>query len=268
MEKDLVLGSEAAGVVEAVGEGAGLEVGDRVAYTVPNGAYATHRVIDAQHVVRIPEGIDDTTAAAAMLKGLTAYYLLHSSFPVEAGQTVLFHAAAGGVGSIAGPWLAALGVTAIGTAGGPEKCALALENGYAHTIDYRSEDFVARVRDITDGEGVDAVYDSVGKDTVAGSLQCLKRFGSLICFGQSSGPADYFKISDLAAGSFRLQRPMLFHHTASRDWLVSASAELFGLIADGTLPIPVTQTFSLEDAAGAHRALEARQTTGCTVLVP
>ncbi|HFC04934.1 MAG TPA: quinone oxidoreductase, partial [Rhizobiales bacterium] len=189
VEKDLILGSEAAGTVVKTGDAVkGFKAGDRVAYTVPNGAYATERMIEARHLVHLPYGLEDEIAAACMLKGVTAHYLLHRSFAVKAGQTVLFHAAAGGVGSIAGQWLAEKGVTAIGTAGGPEKCALAKKHGFAHVIDYTGEGFVERVKEITGGAGVDAVYDSVGKDTLSGSLSCLKTFGTLVNFGQSSGP--------------------------------------------------------------------------------
>jgi len=269
VDKDLVLGSEASGKVSAVGDGVThLKVGDRVAYTLPNGAYATERVIDASAVVRLPDGVADEVAAAVMLKGLTVSYLLHHSYPVQAGDTVLFHAAAGGVGSLAGQWLSSLGVRAIGTAGGPEKCALARKHGYAEVIDYRSEDVAERVNDITSGDGVDAVYDSVGADTLAGSIACLKRFGSLVCFGQSSGPAVDFNISDLAVNSLRLTRPILFHHTASREWLEQASSGLFERILDGTLEVPVNQRFALTDVADAHDALESRKTTGSTVLLP
>lgn len=269
VESDLVLGSEAAGVITALGPDVqGFSVGDRVAYTIPNGAYVRERVIAARHLVALPEGIADEIAAAAMLKGLTAHYLLHRSFKAEKGQTVLFHAAAGGVGLIAGQWLAAKGVTAIGTAGGAEKCALAARHGYAHMIDYTSEDFVARVAEITDGKGVDAVYDSVGNDTLSGSLNCLKTFGTLVNFGQSSGPALEFKLSDLAAGSFTVTRPVLFHFTADPEYLRTASNELFAMIESGALKINVNQRFDLENAGDAHRALEGRKTTGSTVLVP
>lgn len=269
VDSDLVLGSEAAGVVAALGDGvSNFAIGDRVAYTIPNGAYVTERVIDAKHLVKLPDGVSDDAAAASMLKGLTAHYLLHRSFKVQKGQTVLFHAAAGGVGLIAGQWLAAKGVTVIGTAGGPEKCALAAQHGYAHMIDYKSEDFVTRVAEITDGAGVDAVYDSIGKDTIAGSLSCLKTFGTLVNFGQSSGPALDFKLSDLAAGSFTVTRPVLFHFTADRSYLETASAALFEMVENGTLKINVNQRYDLTNAADAHRALEGRQTTGSTVLIP
>ena len=269
VDKDLVLGSEAAGTVAALGEGVtGFKVGDRVAYTIPNGAYVSERVIEARHLVRLPDGVSDEVAAASMLKGLTAHYLLHRSFKVEKGQTVLFHAAAGGVGLIAGQWLAAKGVTAIGTAGGPEKCALAAKYGYAHTIDYKSGDFVERVKEITGGKGVHAVYDSIGHDTIAGSMNCLKTFGTLVNFGQSSGPYLDFKLSDLAVGSYTVTRPVLFHFTADRAYLESASADLFEMIASGALKINVNQRYPLAKAAEAHIALEGRKTTGSTVLIP
>lgn len=269
VDKDLVLGSEAAGAVAALGEGVtGFAVGDRVAYTIPNGAYVSERVIEARHLVRLPDAVSDEVAAAAMLKGLTAHYLLHRSFKVEKGQTVLFHAAAGGVGLIAGQWLAAKGVTAIGTAGGPEKCALAAQHGYAHTIDYKSEDFVERVKEITGGEGVHAVYDSIGHDTIAGSMNCLKTFGTLVNFGQSSGPYLDFKLSDLAVGSYTVTRPVLFHFTADRAYLESAAVDLFSLIENGTLKINVNQRYPLAKANQAHIALEGRKTTGSTVLIP
>jgi len=269
VERDLALGSEAAGEIIALGAGVtDFTVGDRVAYTIPNGAYVSERLIETRHLVKLPDGVSFEVAAAAMLKGLTAHYLLHRSFKVQQGQTVLFHAAAGGVGLIAGQWLASMGVTVIGTAGGPEKCALAAQHGYAHMIDYKSEDFVARVTEITGGAGVDAVYDSIGNDTIAGSLKCLKTFGTLVNFGQSSGPALDFKLSDLAVGSFTVTRPVLFHFTADRSYLETAAAALFEMIENGTLKINVNQRYDLANAADAHRALEARQTTGSTVLIP
>lgn len=270
VEKDLVLGSEAAGVIEEVGAGVTrFKPGDRVAYTIPNNAYTSHRVIDAAHLVALPDTVSDEQAAASVLKGLTAYYLINDSFPAQAGQTVLFHAAAGGVGLLAGQWLAERGVTTIGTAGGPEKCDIASNTGrYTHVIDYKSDDFVSRVREITDGAGVAAVYDSIGADTYPGSLDCLSLFGTLVCFGQSSGPAAGFKIPDLAAGSFRLTRPVLYHFTQDAAWLEQASKELFGMIGSGRIKIAVNQTFPLEEAAEAHRRLEARETTGCTILLP
>ncbi|PFG63322.1 NADPH2:quinone reductase [Thioclava sp. ES.031] len=268
VESDLITGGEAAGVIEAVGDGVDLQVGQRVAYTQPNGAYASHRVMAAKNVVPIPDDISDEVAAAVMLKGLTVHYLIHHSYRVKSGDTVLFHAAAGGVGSIAGQWLKAKGVRAIGTAGGPEKCARALEHGYDAVIDYRSEDFGAEVKRLTDGAGVAAVYDSVGADTVMTSLDVLKRFGTLVCFGQSSGPADQFKINDLARNSLFLTRPTLFQHTDQPGWLRNSAAELFEMIGKGEIKIDVPQSFSLEDVAAAHEALEGRRTVGSTVLTP
>lgn len=269
VERDLILGGEGAGVVEALGEGvSGVSPGQRVAYTLPNGAYATHRVLPAAQLVPLPDAIDDATAAAVMLKGLTVHYLIHHSYPVVADDTVLFHAAAGGVGLIAGQWLRAKGVRAIGTAGGPAKCALARENGYDAVIDYRAQDFAPEAMRLTDGAGFEAVYDSVGRDTAVASLGCLKRFGTLVSFGQSSGPPDDVRIAHLARASLRLTRPTLFHHTANRDWLLAASRDLFDMIASGKVTIRVDQTFALERAADAHRALESRATTGSTVLIP
>lgn len=266
--RDLITGSEGAGVIEAVGEGVRLRPGTRVAYTTPNGAYASHRVLAATQAVVLPDAISDETAAAVMLKGLTAHYLLHHSYPVKPGDRVLFHAAAGGVGLIAGQWLRALGARAIGTAGGPAKCVLATAHGYDAVIDYRSADFVAEVQRLTDDAGVAAVYDSVGADTVMRSLDVLERFGTLVCFGQSSGPAQDFRIGDLARGSLRLTRPTLFHHTARPGWLQQAADDLFAMIASGKIRVETGQRFDLSDVAKAHAALEGRQTTGSTVLLP
>lgn len=269
VDNNLVLGCEAAGVIEVVGPGvSGFSEGDRVAYTIPNGAYSSHRNINVSSLVHLPDDIDDQTAAACMLKGLTCYYLLHNSFKVDKGHKVLFHAAAGGVGSIAGQWLANKGALAIGTAGSDEKCEQALANGYSDVINYKTDDFLAGVKAFTEGEMVDVVYDSVGKDTWPGSRDCLRRHGTLVSFGQSSGPIENFKVSDLAVGSLYLTRPTLFHFVADRDWLDKASGEMFEMIAAGKLKIPVNQTFSLEEAGRAHKALEARETTGSTVLLP
>lgn len=269
VEADLITGSEGAGVVEAVGEGVtDFAPGQRVAYTTPNGAYATHRVLNAALLVPLPDDIGDEIAAAVMLKGLTAHYLLHHSFPVQAGQTVLVHAAAGGVGLIAGQWLAAKGVRAIGTAGGPEKCALALQNGYDAMIDYRAQDFVAEARALTGGKGVAAVYDSVGKNTIMGSLDVLETFGTLVSFGQSSGAPDQLKIKDLARGSLRVTRPTLFHHVPRREWLLQAAADLFGMIRSGKIVIRIDRSLPLTEVKEAHDGLEGRRTTGSTVLIP
>ncbi len=266
--ENLVLGQEGAGVVEAIGPNVtGFDIGDRVACMVAHNAYATHRLVPAAMTVKLPDSVTDAEAAASMLKGMTAYYLITSSYAVKKGDTVLFHAAAGGVGLIAGQWLAAMGVTAIGTAGGADKCALGLQNGYAEMIDYNTEDFVARVMEITSGKGVDAVYDSVGKDTYPGSLKVLKRFGSFVSFGQSSGPAIDFKLSDLAVNSLRATRPTLFHYTADRAWLEKASTALFAAIGDGTIKLKIDDSFKLQDAAKAHEALASRKTTGSLVLI-
>jgi len=269
VDESLVLGSEAAGVIEEISPDVkGFSVGDRVVYTLPNNAYTTHRVVDAKHIILIPDGVSDKTAAAAILKGLTTYYLLHDSFKLTKNHSVLFHAAAGGVGLIAGQWMRAMGINAIGTAGSDEKCELALKHGYAEMINYNTEDFVERVMELRDGEGVNVVYDSVGKDTYPGSLNCLKKFGTMVNFGQSSGPATEFKLADLAVGSYSVSRPILYHFTEERSWLEKASRSLFELILKGDMSILINQTFRLEEAADAHRMLEARKTTGCTILLP
>ena len=269
VEKDLILGSEGAGVVETVGSGvSNFSAGDRVAYTVPNGGYATHRLVPATSLVPLPDHIGDKEAAAVMLKGLTTYYLLHDSYPVAPGEVVLFHAAAGGVGTLAGQWLRSKGVHAIGTAGGSEKCRIAKTNGFDEVIDYQSEDFVERVLDLTNGQGVSAVYDSVGKDTIMGSLGCLKTFGTLVNFGQSSGVPDQFRIAHLAPGSYHLTRPMLFHFTADRDWLERATQDLFDVVGSGSLKVNIASNLPLSDAGEAHQNLEARKTTGSTILIP
>ena len=267
------IGMEGAGVVEAVGEGvAHLQPGDRAAYACqPPGAYSTARVFPAKNVVRLPDEIDYETGAAMMLKGLTVQYLLRQTQPkggLLPGDFVLFHAAAGGVGLIACQWARAMGLKLIGTAGSPEKCALALLNGAAHVIDYRREDFVARVAEITGGRGVKVVYDSVGNDTFAGSLQCLRPFGLLAVFGSSSGPVPPFSLQMLAAKSLYVSRPTLFTHLATREATQEMADDLFGMVARGAVTIPVERRYPLVDAACAHRDLEARLTTGCSVLIP
>ncbi|MEH6650998.1 MAG: quinone oxidoreductase [Motiliproteus sp.] len=268
-ESDLILGCEGAGVIEAIGaDVSGFSVGDRVAYTVVNGSYTSHRTVEERHLVHIPDSVSDQEAAAVMLKGLTAYYLLHDSYPVKAGETVLFHAAAGGVGLLAGQWLKSKGVRTIGTAGGAQKCALAKANGFDEVIDYKSEDFVARVMELTQGEGVSVVYDSIGKDTIMGSIECLKRFGSLVSFGQSSGMADQFRISDLASGSLNVCRPILFHFTEQRSWLDNASRQLFDSIGEGILKVHIGATWPLNQVNDAHQTLESRGTKGSTILIP
>ncbi|SNX70176.1 NADPH:quinone reductase-like Zn-dependent oxidoreductase [Cereibacter ovatus] len=267
--EELIPGGEAAGVVEAMGEGVvGFAVGDRVAYTMPNGAYRTHRVVPAAWLVKLSAGVSDEIAASIMLKGLTAHYLIHSSFRVEPGHVVLVHAAAGGVGQLLGQWLKAKGATAIGTVGGAAKVAAARAAGYDHVIDYDSADFPDAVREITAGRGCDVVYDSVGRTTWRGSLKSLRTRGSFICFGQSSGPLDEFRFSDLAVGSFTANRPSLFHYVTTRDELEARAADLFAMIGSGQLRSQIGQRFALKDAASAHHALEQRQTTGATVLLP
>jgi len=264
-------GLEAAGVVEAVGEGVGgFAPGDRVGYcSGPIGAYAEARLYPADRLIRLPDWLDDTTAAAMLLQGLTAQYLLRRTFEVEEGDTVLIHAAAGGVGLIACQWAKALGATVIGTVGSPEKAELAAAHGCDHPILYRQEDLVARVKQITQGRGVDVVYDSVGKDTWSASLDCLKRLGLMVSFGNASGPVPPFDISDLnRKGSLFLTRPSLMGYTATREELVDGAEDLFAVVRNGTVKIQVNQTFPLADAAEAHRALESRATTGSTVLIP
>lgn len=263
-------GGEAAGVVLELGEGVDwLKVGDRVAYAVPTGAYCEERLIAADRLVKVPDGISDEQAAAMMLKGMTAEYLLLRTFKVKAGDTILYHAAAGGVGLILGQWAKHLGATVIGTAGSDEKVKLALENGFDHVINYRTENFVERVKEITGGKGVDVVYDSVGKDTFDGSLDCLRPRGMLVCFGQSSGPVAPFDLGILSRkGSLYLTRPTLFVYVAARSALENAARALFDQVESGAVRIDIGQTYALKDAATAHRDLEARKTTGTTVLIP
>jgi len=266
----LILGGEAAGVVLSVGEGVeGLKEGDRVAYVTPLGAYCEQRVIEARHLVKIPDGIADETTAAMMLKGMTAEYLLRRTYAVKPGDAVLVHAAAGGVGLILGQWLSSLGVTLIGTAGSDEKVALAKANGYQHVINYRKDDFVAAVKDITSGKKCDVVYDSVGKDTFEGSLDCLKVRGMFVSFGQSSGPIPPISINLLAQkGSLYATRPSLFAYIATRPELEESANALFDVVKAGTVKVAVNQRYALKDAAQAHIDLESRKTTGTTVLIP
>ncbi len=261
-------GFEGAGVIEAVGPGvAGFAEGDRVCYgTSPPGAYAERRIIPASHLVKMPDGIDDRIGAAMMLQGMTVEYLIMKTCPVQAGQTVLFHAAAGGVGLIACQWLKHLGVEVIGTVGSDEKAELAKAHGAAHTINYRSEDFVARVKEITDGKGVPYVYDSVGKDTFLGSLDCLAPFGTLATFGNASGPVEPINPAILGPkGSVYVTRPTLFTHASHRPRLEEMAGNLFDVVLSGAVKIEVNQTYPLKDAARAHADLEGRRTTGSTV---
>ena len=269
----LALGMEGAGVVEAVGEGVThVAVGDRVAYaTNPPGSYSEVRVMAAQYVCKLPDTISFETGAAMMLKGMTAYYLLHKSRPVEGleqGDFVLFHAAAGGVGLIACQWAKAMGLRLIATAGSEEKCQLALANGAEFAINYRAENFAERVQQITQGEGVKVVYDSVGKDTWEGSLQCLRRFGLMVSFGNASGPVAPFAPAALAPKSLYVTRQTLFAHMTSRERCQQMADALFDVVASGQVKIHIDQRFALRDVQAAHRALEARQTTGSSILLP
>lgn len=265
-----VLGSEGSGVVLAVGpDVSGISEGDRVAYTGPLGAYSAERLVPADRLIKIPDSIDFKTAAAMMLKGLTANYLLRRTFRVERGQTILFHAAAGGVGLIACQWANQLGAKVIGTVGSAEKAELAKAHGCHHPINYRDEDFVARVKEITDGQGCDVVYDSVGKDTYPASLDCLKQFGMWVTFGQSSGPITDFNLGLLQQkGSLYCTRPTLAHYAAKRADLEAMSKELIEVLSSGQVKIEVNQEFPLAEAAEAHRALQGRRTTGATILIP
>ncbi|WP_102958402.1 quinone oxidoreductase family protein [Mangrovicella endophytica] len=263
-----VPGGEGAGVVEAVGEGVSdIAAGDRVAYCGASGTYAEAIVIDAAIAVPVPDAIDDATAASIMLKGMTAEYLLRRTFPVGPETVLLFHAAAGGVGLLAGQWAKHLGATVIGTAGSPEKCELARRHGYDHVIDYSNEDFVARVREITEGRGCDVVYDSVGKDTFPASLDCLRRRGLWASFGQSSGKLPPMDVSILSQkGSLFATRPTLFSYNVTREDLLASADALFDVVSSGAVKPLIGQRFKLSDAAEAHRALEGRRTIGATVL--
>lgn len=265
-----IIGTEGAGEITAVGPGVNeFKVGDRVAYASPMGAYVEERLIPADRVVKIPDNIDDRTAAAMMLQGMTVRYLLKETYKVGAGTTMLLHAAAGGIGLIACQWAKHLGATIIGTAGSPDKVKLAQENGCTHVINYRTEDFVARTKEITNGAGVDVVYDSVGKDTFPGSLDCLKPRGLWVSFGNASGPVPPFDILKLSTkGSLYATRPTLATYTAKREDLVASANDLFDVVGRGIVKIKVNQTYALKDAAQAHRDLESRKTTGSTILLP
>ncbi len=265
-----VAGQEGAGVVEAVGAGVDeLRVGQRVAYAGPLGAYAERRLVPADRLVPVPDGITDEQAAAMMLKGMTAHYLLRRTFRVEAGQTILFHAAAGGVGLIACQWAKHLGATVIGTVGSADKAELAKAHGCDHPIRYDQDDVVARVRELTGGKGVPVVYDLVGQATFQRSLDCLAPLGMLVCFGQSSGKIPPFDTAVLGQkGSLFLTRPSLMNYTAARADLVRAATELFDVVQRGAVKIEINQRYPLRDAAEAHRALEGRKTTGSTLLLP
>jgi len=265
------IGSEAAGVVEAVGSGVTeFKPGDRVAYQggAP-GAYAEARVMPTERLVKIPEGISDRVAATLMLKGLTVQYLLRQTYPVKSGETILLHAAAGGIGLIACQWARALGVTVIGTVGSDEKAALAKANGCTHTIVYTRENFVARVKELTDGKGVPVVYDAVGKDTFPASLDCLSPRGMFVSFGNASGPVPPFDMLLLSQkGSLYVTRPTLVTYTAKRADLLKMAEEVFSMVKAGKIVNDARQTYPLKDATKAHSDLESRKTTGSTVLLP
>ncbi len=265
------IGSEGAGVVEAIGSGVtDIAVGDRVAYAGGAiGGYAEVRLVPAARLVKLPDGITDQQAAAMMLKGMTVQYLIRRTYRVQAGDTVLFHAAAGGVGLIACQWLKALGARVIGTVSSDEKAALAKAHGCEFPVVYTREDFVARVKEITNGKGVPVVYDSVGKDTFMRSLDCLRPLGMMVSFGNSSGPVAPFEAGILAQkGSLYLTRPTLVTYTAVRSDLLATANDLFEIVASGKVTIEVSRTYPLADAAQAHRDLEGRRTTGSLLLIP
>lgn len=270
MPMPAIAGNEGAGVVEAVGAGVkALKAGDRVTYTGLVGSYCEARVVPADRMIKIPDGISDEQAASMMLKGMTVQYLIRRTYPVKSGETVLFHAAAGGVGQIACQWLKALGVTTIGTVGSDEKAKLAKAHGCTETIVYTRENFVERVKALTGGKGVPVVYDSVGKTTWEGSLDCLQPRGLLVTFGNASGPVPPMNLGILAGkGSLYVTRPTLATYIASREDLEATAAELFDMVKSGKVKIEVSARYKLADAAQAHRDLEARKTTGSVILLP
>jgi NADPH2:quinone reductase len=263
------LGMEAAGIIEAVGEGVKhLKVGDRAAYaSMPPGGYCEKRVMPAAQVCPLPDDISFEEGAAMMLKGLTVQYLFHRTTPLKRGDTVLFHAAAGGVGLIACQWARSEGITLIGTAGSDEKCQLALDHGADHCINYNTDDFVSKVRELTGGKGVDVVMDSVGASTFEGSLDCLKPLGMMITFGNASGPVPPFSPAILGQkGSLKITRPTLFTHIADHETCQEMARHLFGKVQSGDVKIRIDQRFGIDDIAAAHDALEARKTTGSTII--
>jgi NADPH2:quinone reductase len=264
------IGMEGAGVVEALGEGVSeVAIGDRVAYaSPPPGAYADARNMAAANLVKLPDDISFEQGAAMMLQGMTVEYLIRRTYAVKAGETVLVHAAAGGVGLMQCQWLKHIGATVIGTVGSAEKAALAKAHGCHHTINYRAEDWVSQVKEITNGEGVPVVYDSVCNDTFSGSLECLKRLGMMVNFGQASGPYNDFTTSMLAPKSLFLTRPTLFGYNATRPELEASAAALFEVVQNGAVKIEVNQSYPLAETVQAHRDLEARKTTGSTILIP
>lgn len=266
-EQNLVLGSEGAGEIEAVGQNVeNFKVGDRVAYAQANNAYSTHRVINENLVVSIPDSISYDIAASAILKGLTVKYLVFDSFKLEPHHKVLFHAAAGGVGLIAGQWINSIGCYLVGTAGSDHKCSIANDNGYKSMINYTNQNFLNEVQLLTNNEGVDVVYDSVGQDTMFNSFKCLKKHGTVVSFGQSSGMYKGLQMSDLMTGSLHLTRPTLFHFYANRDWLLESSAALFKMIDQKKIEIQNLTEYPLEEVAQAHIDIENRKTTGSVIL--
>ena len=265
------LGCEACGTVEAVGPGVTeFAVGDRVAYgSAPLGAYSQVHVMPEQRLVKVPDEIDDRTAATLMLKGMTAWYLLRRTYRVQSGDTILFHAVAGAVGLFATQWAKHLGATVIGTVGTDEKAELARAHGCDHTINYSTENFTKRVREITGGEGVPVVYDSIGKVTFEGSLDCLRPLGMMVTFGNASGPVPAFEPGILAQkGSLYLTRPTLINYSAKREDLLAGAREVFDVVTSGAVKVVINQTYGLEEAARAQTDLEARKTTGATVMLP
>jgi NADPH2:quinone reductase len=270
MQLPSVAGNEAAGVVEALGPGVkDLKKGDRVAYTGLPGSYCEARVVPADRMVKVPKGISDEQAASMMLKGMTVHYLIFSTYKVKKGDTVLWHAAAGGVGLIAGQWLKKLGVTAIGTVGSDDKARLAKAHGYKHVINYSTENFVERVKEITKGKKLPVVYDAVGKSTWDGSLDCLRPCGLMVSFGNASGAVPPVNLGILSAkGSLYVTRPTLATYIAARADLVKRSNDLFNAVKSRKIRIETTASYSLADAAQAHRDLEGRKTTGSVILVP
>jgi NADPH2:quinone reductase len=265
------LGQEGAGTIEAVGAGVTVfQVGDRVAYAGRgNGAYAEARVMPADILVKLPDSISFDTAAAMMLQGMTVQYLLRQTYPLKGGETILFHAAAGGIGLIACQWAKALGVSMIGTVSTDEKAALAKAHGCAHVINYKTENFVERVKEITGGKGVPVVYDSIGKDTFIGSLDCLMPRGMLVSFGNASGPVPPFGLSELASrGSLFVTRPSLGNYVATRAALDATAGDLFAMVESKQVQIEINQRYALKDVGQAHSDLEARKTTGSTILIP
>jgi NADPH2:quinone reductase len=270
MQLPQTAGNEGAGVVEAVGPGVtDLKKGDRVAYTGQVGSYCTDRLLPADRVVKVPEGITDEQAACMMLKGMTVQYLIHTTYPVKKGDTVLWHAAAGGVGLIACQWLKSMGVTVIGTVGSADKAKIAKAHGCEHVIDYTKENFVERVKEITGGKKLPVVYDSVGKTTWEGSLDCLRPLGTWVIFGNASGPVPPLNTQVLAqTGSLYLTRPSLVTYIASRADLEARSASVFDAVKSGKVKIEISARYKLADAAQCHRDLEGRKTTGAVILLP